>query len=57
MIKLKSRVNIGAKIDHIRGYIEEIEEIESLLVNLGSKCINSKLKTQIKTSANLKADI
>jgi hypothetical protein len=50
-------VNIGAKIDHIRGYIEEIEEIESLLVNLGSKCINSKLKTQIKTSANLKADI
>jgi hypothetical protein len=47
-------VNIGAKIDHIRGYIEEIE---SLLVNLGSKCINSKLKTQIKTSANLKADI
>jgi hypothetical protein len=49
----KRRVSRGAVIDRIRG---QIEEIESLLINWGSNCINQRPKTKVKRAANFRAD-
>jgi hypothetical protein len=43
-------VNRGTGIDWIRG---QIEEIESLLINWGSNCINPRPRTKVKKVANI----
>ena len=48
----KKHINMGVVIDRIKG---QIEEIESLLINWGSNCINLRPRIDLKKAANFKA--